>query len=211
MATELQFPKAMRRTLVIAVALLAACSAQTSGGGGGGSGSGGKGDGSGSGGSGGSGGGLSASDYLTKIGMADCDQAFACKSTFPTDQGVTFEQAWGASQSACYAGSAPADMLSKVEFEITAGKIHYDASAAATCLSGIMPPNCATLWTDGPAYPDACGSTLVGTVADGGACVVDFDCSNVMSICLTTNKCGPDPQGARVQSSSRLKEILETL
>jgi hypothetical protein len=34
---------------------------------------------------------------------------------------------------------------------------------------------------------------LVGNVADGGACVIDFDCTNLESICdPTTNKCGPD-------------------
>jgi len=201
----------MRRILVVFVAVVAACGASTSGGGGGGSGSGGngKGDGSGSGG----GGGLAVADFLTKIGMADCDQAFTCKSTFPTDQGVTFEQAWGATQSACYAAESPADYLAKVGSEVSAGKIHYNASAAAACLAGITAPNCATLWTAGPAYPDACGTALVGTVADGGACVVDYDCSNLMSICIdTTSKCGPDPQGARVQpTTTRLKELLESL
>ena len=209
MATELQLPKTMR-ILVVLVAVLSACSASTSGGGGPGSGSGGKGDGSGS---GNGSGGLTPADFLTKLGMVDCDQAFTCKSTFPTNMGVTFEQAWGASQSACYADESPADYLAKVGSEIAAGKIHYDAGAAAACLAGITAPNCATLWTNGPSYPSTCGTALAGTVADGGACVVDYDCSNLMSICIdTTMKCGPDPQGARVQAEpARLKELLESL
>src|SRR5262249_14104583 len=52
-------------------------------------------------------------------------------------------------------------------------------------------------WNDGQNYPDACDTAMVGTVADGGACVVDYDCSNVDSICdPTTSKCGPDTSGS---------------
>jgi hypothetical protein len=35
------------------------------------------------------------------------------------------------------------------------------------------------------------GSAMVGTIADGGACVVDFDCSNVQSYCAS-GKCTVD-------------------
>ncbi len=196
----------MQLTRLAIVLALTACAGSASSGGGRGSGSG-----SGSGGKG-DGGGLTASQFLTRMGMSDCDQAFACKSTFPTDQGTTFEQVFGASQSACYADASPADELSKVASEISAGKIHFDANAAATCVAGITAPDCATLWTNGPTYPSACGTALVGTVADGGACVVDYDCSNVASVCLMAGTCGPDPQGQRIAPSARArKELLETL
>jgi hypothetical protein len=43
---------------------------------------------------------------------------------------------------------------------------------------------------------------MVGTVADGGACVIDYDCATDTSICDdTTMKCGPDTStAARVVS-----------
>ena len=147
-----------------------------------GGGGGGGGDGSGGGGGGGGGGGMTATQYLTQMEQKFCDEAFTCQASFPTDQGVTFADAFGASASECYADDAAYDMPDVVESEITAGKIHFDPSAAASCIAGLTFPACTAFWTDGPTYPASCDTAMVGTVADGGACVVDYDCSNVESI-----------------------------
>jgi hypothetical protein len=125
--------------------------------------------------------------------MKFCDEAFTCQSSFPATAGETFAQDFGASASACYADDASYDMPAVVETEITAGKIHYDGVAAAACVAGMTFPACAAFWTDGPTAPASCDTALVGTIADGGACIVDYDCSSVTSICVTTtHKCGPD-------------------
>lgn len=194
----------------ILLCVLTACAAQltpTGGNGGGGGnqqgGGGGNGEGGGGGGGGGgsnSGGGgssMTATQFLTQMEMKYCDEAFTCQASFPTNQGVTFADAFGASASVCYSDGAAYDMPAQVETEITAGKIHYDAAAAASCVSGITYGTCTDFWTNGGTYPAACGTALVGTVADGGACVVDYDCSSANSVCdPTSHKCGPQPQGS---------------
>ncbi|MDB4953377.1 MAG: hypothetical protein JWO36_946 [Myxococcales bacterium] len=146
---------------------------------------------------------MSATQYLAQMDMKYCDEAFTCKASFPTNAGVTFTQAFGASASACYSDSAAQEMPATVEAEITAGKIHYDSSAAQQCLAGVAFGTCAAFWMNGPTMPAACDTVLVGTIADGAACVVDYDCSNVASICdATTQKCGPAPAGARTVSDN---------
>jgi hypothetical protein len=130
------------------------------------------------------------------MGMKFCDEAFTCQASFPTDEGVTFADAFGASASECYSDEAAYDMPAQVETEITAGKIHFDGMAAAACVAEIQFGDCTAFWTDGGTYPAACDTALVGTVADGGGCVVDYDCSNVESVCdPTAHTCGPEPQG----------------
>jgi hypothetical protein len=197
----------MRKTMFLLV-LLSACAADLQPTGGssptGGSNPGGGGDpnpGGGSGGNpspGGGGGSMTATQYLAAMDMKFCDEAFTCQASFPTTAGVTFAQAFGASASECYSDGAAQDMPAVVESEITAGKIHYDASAAAACVSGIMFGTCTDFWNGtGGTYPTECDTALVGTVADGGACVVDYDCSSTQSVCdPTAHTCGPQAQGS---------------
>src|SRR5690242_8229335 len=84
-------------------------------------------------------------------------------------------------------------MPAQVKTEISAGKILYDGDAAAQCLAGITFGTCADFWQNGGSEPAACDTTLQGTIADGGSCVVDYDCQNVQSICdPSTQTCGPD-------------------
>lgn len=128
----------------------------TGGGNGGGTGGGGGGTGGGTGGGGGSGsgsgggGGMTATQYLAAMDMKMCDEAFSCQSSFPTTQGATFAQEWGSSAQQCYSDSATYEMPAQVESEISAGKIKYDASAAAQCISGIAFGACSDFWTNGP-------------------------------------------------------------
>src|SRR5256885_16009651 len=95
-------------------------------------------------------------------------------------------------------------MPAQVEAEITAGKIHFDGAAAAQCVAGITFGACSDFWTNGPNAPAACATAMVGTVADGGACVVDYDCSTATSICdATAHTCGPDTAQMRTSAPDR--------
>jgi hypothetical protein len=190
--------------------VLAACGvgappSPTGGGNGDGTGGGagdGTGGGNGSGGGGGGGNGITATSFLAQMAQKFCDQAFMCQATFPADAGVTFADAFGASSQECVSDSAAADMPAQVEAQIAAGKIKYNGADAAACVSGLTFPACAMFWDQGPNYPAQCANALVGTVADGGACVVGWECSSATSWCdATTKKCAPDMQQARATFS----------
>lgn len=137
------------------------------------------------------GGGITATQFLTQLDQKDCDEGFACMASFPTTTGNTFADEFGTSVQDCYAQAASNEMASTVESEITAGKIQFDPAAAAACVASIMYGTCADYWANGAMEASACDTAMVGTVADGGACVVDYDCSNVQSIC-TSGKCAVD-------------------
>jgi hypothetical protein len=127
-----------------------------------------------------------------------CDEAFMCKASFPADAGVTFDEAFGASAQACVADSATYDMPAQVEAKITAGTIKFNGADAAACVNGLTFPACDAFWQEGPMFPAACATAMVGTVADGGACVVDYECASFTSYCdETTQKCTADTGMAR--------------
>lgn len=188
------------RTLGLLIAIgMAGCmvgsdpSNDGSGGGGGfGGGGGGGGNGNGTGTGTGTGGSATAADVMTKMAHAECDEAFACKASFPAGQGVTFTQVFGASATACYSQLAAEYYdATSVQASIAANKITFDASAAGQCVTGIaaMPaPVCATFWQNGPAFPAVCGDALVGKVADGAACTNDFEC-DADSYCGDADTC----------------------
>jgi hypothetical protein len=164
--------------------------------GGGGGGGGGSGDDSGGGGDPSS---MTATKFLDELGKKFCDQAFSCRSSFPTDEGITFQEAFGATQQQCYADSLEWNEPQKVEQQIAAGKIKWNAADAAGCLAGITFGSCTQFWDQGPSMPASCDTALVGTVADGGACVTHLECVNALSYCDgSTRKCTPEPTGARV-------------
>ena len=142
---------------------------------------------------------MTATQFLTQMDQKDCTEAFTCQASFPTTTGSTFADAYGTSEQACEADAAMYEMASQVEAEITAGKIHFDGNAAAQCVAGITYGTCADYWANGPTVPAACDTAMVGTVADGGACVVDYDCATATSICdPTAHTCGAAPAGARL-------------
>ena len=147
--------------------LLAGCGAQIANGGDAGGGPGGKGDGT----------SLTPSTFLTKLGNNECDEAFTCRASFPSSSNHHFEDEWGSTTDECYAGAAAYFMPADVEASVAAGKIKFDAGAAKACLSGIDYGSCSQFWQHGPQYPSACGSALVGTIADGGDCSNDFECA----------------------------------
>lgn len=135
-----------------------------------------------------------AADVLTRLDHAECDAAFTCKASFPAGQGVTFEEVFGTSATACYAKlaseyyDAPA-----VQASITANKITFDAAAGAQCITALASapaPSCPSLWQNGPSFPAACDGALIGRVADGASCTNDFECAGG-SYCDVTCKAIP--------------------
>ena len=81
--------------------------------------------------------------------------------------------------------------------QIVAGKITFNPADAASCIAGITFGTCTEFWQTGGNFPQACATALVGTVADGGACVTHIDCTNPSSYCEGA-KCTPDATGARI-------------
>jgi hypothetical protein len=136
--------------------------------------------------------------YFTALGKKECDDEFACRATFPADDGLTFTEEFGADATACYADAAMYYDAAAVQDSVTAGRIAFDGASAAACVGGIPAPVCASYWTQGSPYPAACDKVLAGKVADGGACTIDFDCMDLESICEdTTKQCGPVPAQSR--------------
>jgi hypothetical protein len=139
-----------------------------------------------------------ASEVVDRLGRSECDAAFACKSSFPTDQGSTFTQTYGADVAACYADQESFYNAGKIEASITAGTIEFDETAAAACVSDLASadgPSCPDMWDLGLSFPDACDDVFAGTLDDGESCTNDFECAGETSVCLTPAKtCGVDPQ-----------------
>ena len=154
-------------------ALLAGCGAQIANGADAGGNHGGKGDGDGS----GSGGSLTPSAFLTKLGNGECEKAFACRGSFPQTGSRHFDDEWGSSVDECYAAAADYFMPGAVEADVAAGKIHFDAGAARSCLIGIDFGSCNQFWQQGPQFPSACSVALQGTLDEGADCDNDFECA----------------------------------
>ncbi len=188
----------MRLHTILIASLLAACAAEApddidnTDGTGDGTGTG-SGNGSGNGSGTGPGGGsqsMTATKFLEQMNMKFCAEAFTCKASFPTNSGTTFDQEFGASQQACASDGLAADDPAGVEMQISAGKISFNATDAAACVSGIAFSSCDAFWNGTDAFPSACATALVGKVADGGACVTHLECSGEASYCdETSNTC----------------------
>lgn len=133
---------------------------------------------------------LAAADFLHQLGVVQCDKAFACEADFPVDAGATFEDAIGANPGDCRQRADDFYLPEAVEDSVDGGRIVYNAAAAEQCLAGItFPSDCPEYWQVGPTFPAICDATLIGVVADGGDCTIDFDCENPVSICAATGKC----------------------
>jgi hypothetical protein len=141
------------------------------------------------------GGSMTAAEYLTALGKKDCDDAFTCKASFPTDAGVTFDEAFGATAMACYTDAAQYYNATAVQAAITAGKIAFDGTAAKACVDGFTAPTCSTYWTQGPDFATACDTAMVGKVATGATCAIDFECAGDNWCDDATKKCAAIPAG----------------
>jgi hypothetical protein len=141
------------------------------------------------------GGSMTAAQFLDALGHKECDDAFTCKASFPADAGVTFAEAYGANAQACYADAAGYYNATAVQAAITAGKITFDGTAAAACVAGFSAPVCTTYWDQGANFPAACDTAMVGKVATGAACTVDFECAGDNWCDDTSKKCAAIPDG----------------
>ncbi len=146
-------------SVALAIALVACSSSSPAGSGGSGSGS--------SSGKGGSGSGSSTGSAATTSLSSAC----------------TALQDWNAAYAArCFGGATATWELqleaetpcSKLEAAVTAGRIKYDETQLAACVSALQSGTCSALAMG--STPTACKDTLSGTVAKNGTCHGDGDC-----------------------------------
>ena len=134
---------------------------------------------------------ITATAFITQYGDMQCGEAFTCEASYPAGAAATFADSWGPSVAACDANALAYYNPTKVELDIAKGRIAYDPSAAAACLAGIVFGTCTNFWQTYGSYPDACVHALVGSVANGGGCVTDFECASLY--CTSTAKCADAP------------------
>jgi hypothetical protein len=134
---------------------------------------------------------LTATDFLTKIATQYCEESFRCKATYP-DGPMSFAEDFGTSTAVCSAAGIAFYEPQAVEQSITAGRVIFNPTTAKLCLDGIVyQQNCSIYWqSQQPTFPQACGTALVGTVANGGTCTNDFDC--VGQLVCDDDECSPD-------------------
>jgi hypothetical protein len=75
--------------------------------------------------------------------------------------------------------------LNQVQADVAAGKVKYDASQAGACLDSASTILTCRLSAARERQSSACAATFVGTVAEGGPCLVSEDC--VSAHCNITN------------------------
>jgi hypothetical protein len=133
--------------------------------------------------------------FVTSFAQAECAEAHECRASFPTDAGVTFEQVFGATLAECETIALAYYDPDAVRMAVQNGTIEYDRDAAQDCLQNLTWGTCTQFWGGQSPLPASCGMALVGTVANGGACVVDFECSSDDSWCGEGSTCEPIPAG----------------
>lgn len=72
----------------------------------------------------------------------------------------------------------------QVVADVKAGKVKFNADAAAACIDGVRAESCSISLSKGI---QACQDAFQGLVADGGACFTDVDC--VSERCALTTSC----------------------
>jgi hypothetical protein len=68
----------------------------------------------------------------------------------------------------------------QIEADTAAGKVKYDGEAAASCLAAYGSLGCSAS-AAGPASPslnETCSHVFTGTIANGGACLIDEECAS---------------------------------
>jgi hypothetical protein len=129
---------------------------------------------------------LGPDDFLEQVGEVECDHAFLCRDEFPAaDFGISFDEFVGGNTAEeCYDAAEATFQPDLVAASVAAGRIAYTEVAATECLAGIsFPATCAEYWMVGPTFPQICSAALIGTVADGGACTIDIDCTGADTFC----------------------------
>lgn len=123
-----------------------------------------------------------------------CAKAHACRESYGTGAGPTFEEAWGTDAADCRLRFPSA---AEVRDAVAGGTCAFDADAGESCLSDLAyeQESCEAFWagTD----PDVCSGVLVGLVGAGGACESGLECAP--GLVCTDGRCG----GAGATSSER--------
>jgi hypothetical protein len=115
-----------------------------------------------------------AEAFMTRLVEHQCELAFDCCTDAEREAlsvGVEFEDAaaCAATLDALLAGLR-ADVLAAID----AGRIRYDAAAAARCVDSVEALGCDALDVE----PPACRAPiLIGLVANGDACAIDEECA----------------------------------
>lgn len=134
------------------------------------------------------GGPISIEAYRAELEKAGCELAVRC--------GLMPDQA------TCLDVSSPGIDTLQLLADVVYGTVTYDAAAARTCVEAFRGAGCDTLASSRKALEQACANVFKGTVAEGGACVVDDECSGDarcdLEMCMgggacCLGKCAPKP------------------
>lgn len=120
-----------------------------------------------------------------------CNKAFECMDTFPADFPVPFEFLFGNSAAECVdALLPPPEVEQAVRDAIDAGRTIYDPDAARQCNDAMLATACDEFWT--AEEPAVCDQIVMGTLANGEACVIGVEC--VTQFCGNQGVCEDEPQ-----------------
>jgi hypothetical protein len=133
---------------------------------------------------------LTPSKFFDEMGHKLCDHAHSCRASFPVNDWESFEDYWADTPDQCYPQFLAVYEPAELEQAFKAGTIKFTVADATTCLAGITFGTCSEFWDDGASMPAACDTAVIGTVQDGGACVIDLECANESSYCdASTDTC----------------------
>src|SRR5438067_13887697 len=71
---------------------------------------------------------MTATSFLTGWEKYYCDEAWACKNSYPNNGNPPFSSSFGNTNAGCYSIAAGYDNAPLVEMDITAGKITFSAA-----------------------------------------------------------------------------------
>ena len=126
---------------------------------------------------------LDIAGYIEQLDTADCGHAFSCESQYPADATDSFGDLYGSSPQDCLTGDADYDSRGDYADSVDAGRITFDADAAAECLNDLQFPSTCAEYFDSYDYPQACYDAIIGEVLPGNFCATDYDCAGY-SACL---------------------------
>lgn len=119
----------------------------------------------------------SAFSGSARIAEVRCEQAFTCRSAYPSEPAASHEARYGTNQQACAERLGP-DPARQDAWDAAeeAGELTYDKDAAKACVSALQGLACDTFWAD--PEPAACQDALQGTLPLDAGCDIDAVCSS---------------------------------
>jgi len=79
-------------------------------------------------------------------------------------------------EATCVANNGKLADMGQIESDVASGKVKYNGSQVATCLSMYDTAGCTVMETENLQLPQACQTVFQGSVATGGACYNDEEC-----------------------------------